>query len=146
MRCDVIGGCSELMDAVQAAGMFKGIFYEIEDYFRFGCSYNLNSSGSPLHSIRCPWGGSDEGFPEGWAAGYVSGTLIPELRDLVQRYKPHYLYADGDWSGSDDFLQTKPFLAWLFNESPVKDFVVINDRWGNTTRTHHGRLEVLRRS
>ena len=23
-------------------------------------------------------------------------------------------------------------------DSPVKDFVVINDRWGNTTRTHHG--------
>ena len=33
-------------------------------------------------------------------------------------------------SGSDDFLQTKPFLAWLFNASPVKDVVVINDRWG----------------
>ena len=106
--------------------------------------------------------------------------MIPELRDLVTRYRPHYLYADGDWSGSDDFLQTKPFLAWLFNDSPVKvrpllfplnravqvrpraprslvqpcmapleggrrlmpiphqDFVVINDRWGNTTRTHHG--------
>ena len=64
--------------------------------------------------------------------------MIPELTDLVQRYKPDYLYADGDWSGSDDFLQTKPFLAWLFNDSPVKDTVVINDRWGNTTRTHHG--------
>lgn len=68
----------------------------------------------------------------------VNNTLIPELRDLVTRYKPHYLYADGDWSGSDDFLQTKPFLAWLFNEAPNKDYVVVNDRWGNTTRTHHG--------
>jgi len=58
--------------------------------------------------------------------------------DLVLRYQPDYLYADGDWSGSDEFLQTKPFLAWLFNDSPVSDRVVINDRWGNTTRTHHG--------
>jgi len=46
--------------------------------------------------------------------------MIPELRDLVERYQPHYLYADGDWSGSDDFLETKPFLAWLFNQSPIK--------------------------
>ena len=25
----------------------------------------------------------------------------------MTRYRPHYLYADGDWSGSDDFLRTK---------------------------------------
>lgn len=128
----------ELMSAVEGAGLKKGIFYEIEDYFNFGCSYDINASGVALSGRRCPWGGSDEGFPTGWAADYVKNTMIPELKDLVERYKPHYLYADGDWSGSDDFLQTKPFLAWLFNQSPVKDFVVINDRWGNTTRTHHG--------
>lgn len=128
----------ELMSAVEDAGLKKGIFYEIEDYFQFGCSYNINASGQALHNTRCPWGGSDEGFPAGFAEQYVNNTLIPELRDLVMRYKPHYLYADGDWSGSDDFLKTKPFLAWLFNDSPVKDFVVINDRWGNTTRTNHG--------
>ena len=29
-------------------------------------------------------------------------------------------------------------LAWLFNESPVKDDVVINDRWGKDTRHKHG--------
>lgn len=128
----------ELMQAVERAGLKKGIFYEIEDYFNFGCSYAINASGSALSGRRCPWGGSDEGFPPGWAANYVNQTMIPELIDLVNRYEPHYLYADGDWSGSDDFLQTKPFLSWLFNESPVKDFVVTNDRWGNTTRTHHG--------
>ena len=93
---------------------------EIEDYFNFGCSYEINASGVPLSSRRCPWGGSDEGFPAGWAKRYVQQTMIPELRDLVERYQPHYLYADGDWSGSDDFLETKPFLAWLFNQSPIK--------------------------
>ena len=93
---------------------------EIEDYFNFGCSYEINASGVPLSSRRCPWGGSDEGFPAGWAKRYVQDTMIPELRDLVERYQPHYLYADGDWSGSDDFLETKPFLAWLFNQSPIK--------------------------
>jgi alpha-L-fucosidase len=29
------------------------------------------------------------------------------------------------------------FLAWLYNESSVKDFIVPNDRWGKETR---GRL------
>jgi alpha-L-fucosidase len=29
-------------------------------------------------------------------------------------------------------------LAWLYNESPVKDDVVVDDRWGNDTRHKHG--------
>jgi alpha-L-fucosidase len=29
-------------------------------------------------------------------------------------------------------------LAWLFNDSPVKDEVVVNDRWGSETRHRHG--------
>jgi hypothetical protein len=57
----------------------------------FGCSYQINASGKALDSKRCPWGGSDEGFPRGWAADYVNNTMIPELKDLVTRYKPHYL-------------------------------------------------------
>ena len=50
----------ELMAAVEAAGLRKGVFYEIEDYFNFGCSYQVNATGSPLAGRRCPWGGSDE--------------------------------------------------------------------------------------
>ena len=30
------------------------------------------------------------------------------------------------------------FIAWLFNESPAKDFVVTNDRWGQGTGRKHG--------
>ncbi|CAF4054538.1 unnamed protein product, partial [Rotaria sp. Silwood1] len=30
------------------------------------------------------------------------------------------------------------FLAWLYNESPVKDTVVVNDRWGNGIPCRHG--------
>jgi len=30
------------------------------------------------------------------------------------------------------------FLAWLYNDSPVKDDVVVNDRWGDDTRGKHG--------
>ena len=29
-------------------------------------------------------------------------------------------------------------LAWLYNESPVKDDVIVNDRWGKETRHKHG--------
>ena len=35
---DLLG---ELMEAVETAGLRKGIFYEFEDYFNFGCSYDV---------------------------------------------------------------------------------------------------------
>jgi alpha-L-fucosidase len=34
--------------------------------------------------------------------------------------------------------RTPELLAWLFNESPIRDDVVINDRWGKDTRHKHG--------
>jgi alpha-L-fucosidase len=46
--------------------------------------------------------------------------------------------ADGDWEADDDYWQSKQFLAWLYNSSPVKDTVVVNDRWGAGDTCLHG--------
>ena len=35
-------------------------------------------------------------------------------------------------------MASPEMLAWLYNESPVKDEVVVNDRWGKDTRHKHG--------
>nr|CAD7199487.1 unnamed protein product [Timema douglasi] len=37
-----------------------------------------------------------------------------------------------------DYFRSKEFLAWLYNESPVKDTVAVNDRWGNDAKCQHG--------
>ena len=34
--------------------------------------------------------------------------------------------------------KSEDFLAWLYNESPVSSTVVVNDRWGEETRSRHG--------
>ncbi len=41
------------------------------------------------------------------------------------------IWSDGDWEASDEYWGSKNVLAWLYNSSPVKDTVVVNDRWGN---------------
>ncbi|KAE9548690.1 hypothetical protein FO519_008102, partial [Halicephalobus sp. NKZ332] len=46
--------------------------------------------------------------------------------------------SDGDWDQSDTYWKSKEFLAWLYNESPVKDTVVVNDRWGRDIMGKHG--------
>jgi alpha-L-fucosidase len=69
---------------------------------------------------------------------YVTQKLAPDLRDLVKRYLPDDILVDGEWERNSDFWETKQFLQWLFNDSPDKDTVAVNDRWGNETRGAHG--------
>jgi alpha-L-fucosidase len=69
---------------------------------------------------------------------YVEEHMLPQLKDIVRRYRPSLLFADGEWEHPSEVWRSAEFLAWLFNESPVRDEVVVNDRWGKETRGRHG--------
>ncbi|XP_054707938.1 alpha-L-fucosidase-like isoform X2 [Uloborus diversus] len=69
---------------------------------------------------------------------FVDGKTMPELIELVTQYKPEVIWSDGDWEASDTYWKSKEFLAWLYNTSPVKDVVVVNDRWGSGIPCKHG--------
>ncbi|XP_054013327.1 alpha-L-fucosidase [Hylaeus anthracinus] len=69
---------------------------------------------------------------------FVKQKIIPELHELINKYKPEIIWSDGDWEASDNYWKSKEFLSWLYNESPVKDTIVVNDRWGRDIPCHHG--------
>ena len=56
----------------------------------------------------------------------------------VTNYEPEVIWSDGEMPANDTYWKSKEFLAWLFNDSPVKNEVVVNDRWGIGTACHHG--------
>lgn len=56
----------------------------------------------------------------------------------VEEFKPEIIWSDGEWEAPDTYWKSKEFLAWLYNDSPVKETVVVNDRWGSETLCKHG--------
>uniref|UniRef100_A0A915C928 alpha-L-fucosidase n=4 Tax=Parascaris univalens TaxID=6257 RepID=A0A915C928_PARUN len=69
---------------------------------------------------------------------YPELVSYPQMAELVNEYMPEIIWSDGDWDKSDAYWRSKEFIAWLYNDSPVKDTVVVNDRWGAGIMGHHG--------
>lgn len=102
----------DLIEAVRGEGLRMGYYYSLYEWY------------SPLYK-------SD-------VNKYVDERMIPQMKDLVTSYKPDILWTDGEWDHPHDVWKSTEFLAWLYNESPVKNEVVVNDRWGKDTRGKHG--------
>jgi alpha-L-fucosidase len=102
----------ELTEAVKREGLRMGFYYSLYEWF------------NPLYRADLD--------------RYVSEHMIPQMKDLVNRYHPEVLWTDGEWEHPSDRWRSTEFLAWLYNESPVGETVVVNDRWGKETRSLHG--------
>lgn len=68
---------------------------------------------------------------------YAAEHAWPQMKDLINTYQPDVFWTDGDWEAPPETWKSQEFLAWLYNESPVKDKVVVNDRWGEGIRFKH---------
>jgi len=69
---------------------------------------------------------------------YVDQIMLPQLQDLVTRYQPDVIWSDGDWEATSAYWKSTQFLAWLYNNAPNKNTVIVNDRWGSDCSLKHG--------
>lgn len=69
---------------------------------------------------------------------YVDEVLHPQFKELVTRYKPWFVFTDGEWVASDKTFKSLDLVSWLLNDSPVKDYVAFNDRWGDDSSGKNG--------
>eukprot|EP01004_Peranema_trichophorum_P004339 NODE_3269_length_1385_cov_48.403328_g2844_i0.p1 GENE.NODE_3269_length_1385_cov_48.403328_g2844_i0~~NODE_3269_length_1385_cov_48.403328_g2844_i0.p1 ORF type:complete len:412 (+),score=57.02 NODE_3269_length_1385_cov_48.403328_g2844_i0:46-1236(+) len=75
---------------------------------------------------------------------YPKEVVLPQLREIVEKYRPEVIWFDGNRGQTDEYWGIKPFLSWLYNESPVKDTVVVNDRLGDGCEGVHGDFKNCR--
>lgn len=68
---------------------------------------------------------------------YVTEKFHPQFKEVVENYKPPIIFLDGEWSMDYTKWRSEELAAWLFNESSVRDYVAVNDRWGKC-RGQHG--------
>lgn len=106
---DLLG---ELTNAVRAKGLKMGFYYSLYEWY------------NPLWLADKP--------------RFVREHLFPQFKDVVTRYQPSIIFSDGEWELTSAEWRSPELLAWLFNESAVKNEVVINDRWGKDSRHKHG--------
>ena len=104
--------CGDLTAAVKDAGLHMGFYYSLYEWY------------NPLYK---------NDFSK-----YVDDHMIPQMKDLVTRYEPDIIWTDGEWDHPSEAWKSTEFLSWLYNSSPVKNTVVVNDRWGKETRGVHG--------
>ena len=105
---DVLG---DLTQAVREQGLKMGYYYSLYEWY------------NPIYKTNFD--------------NYVDQHMFPQFKDLVERYNPSVIFADGEWNNSSADWRSEELLAWLFNR-PNSDEVVINDRWGSETRHKHG--------
>ena len=47
---------------------------------------------------------------------FLQDVMVPQIYDLVNPYRPEYIWSDGDWEAPDTYWKSKEFLAWLYND------------------------------
>jgi alpha-L-fucosidase len=102
----------ELTAAVRTRGLKMGFYYSLYEWYH------------PLY-LKSP-------------RRFAEEHMLPQLKDLVERYQPSLIFADGEWEHPSSVWKSREFLAWLFSNPACRDEVVVNDRWGGETRSRHG--------
>ncbi len=104
----------ELTAAVRREGLRMGFYYSLPEWT------------NPRHIWM--------EHPDDSIDDYVDNYMVPQFKELVGRYKPDLLFADGDWQNTSEQLRSVELIDWYYKT--VGPDAIVNDRWGQGTK--HG--------
>ena len=107
---DLLG---ELFEACREEGVRPGLYYSFMEWE------------SPLYSK------SDK-------SEYVDRVMIPQIKDLIERYQPAVFWPDGEWDFPDTMWKSPEIVEWIYENAANPEEIVVNDRWGQGLRGQVG--------
>lgn len=119
----------ELSSAVRSKRMKFGVYYSLLEW-------ETTKTGWP-HDERLAGERTGYYVPKAiWDRYHIDESVFVnhlhfQLKELTENYNPDLIFADGAWDHPHSYWRSAEFLEWLYNDSPVKRNVVVNDRWGN---------------
>ena len=99
---------SELTEAVRDEGLQMGFYYSLTEW------------SNPIHTWTV--------HPNENIGKYVDQYMIPQLKDLVVKYKPTVLFTDGEWDNTAEQFKARELISWYYNT--VGPEAIVNNRWG----------------
>lgn len=100
--------CQELTDAVRKRGMEMGLYYSLTEWT------------NPLYR----WTQDTNITIE----NYAQKHLIPQFKELVDKFKPTVLFSDGDWDHTYKELHSDELVDYYYKV--VGEKAIVNDRFG----------------
>ena len=83
---------------------------------KFGISYSLGEWYNKLY---------DEDRRNG-TSRYVDEVVHPQIKELIDRYRPYILWTDGDWEQSPEYWKATEIIGWIKKHGRT----LVSNRWG----------------
>ena len=103
---DIVG---ELTDAVRKTDLKMGLYYSLSEW------------NHPLHRWYTD--------PHENIGKYVDEYMIPQFKELVTKYKPSLIFADGEWFNTAEQWHAAELINWYYKL--VGKDAIVNNRWGH---------------
>jgi alpha-L-fucosidase len=68
---------------------------------------------------------------DGDSSEYVDDFMMPQIKELIDKYHPDYLCFDGEWDHGYPYWRSRQIVAYYYNQAAARgQEVIINDRFG----------------
>lgn len=133
---DLVG---ELFQAARKDGnLHAGLYYSVYEWYHPAYK-GINDTGATLFNGPAtppynPYTGQEIPY-YGYLPvdSYVDDHQVPQMREIMERYRPDVLWCDGAWDNSQEYWHANELIAEYYNRALAvsPDGVVVNNRCGN---------------
>lgn len=115
----------ELVTAARKRGIRVGLYYSFYEWF------NPAYTGNPEHADYAGFQQLSDRDLDGIDDEYVDDFVIPQVKELIDKYHPDTLCFDGEWEHGYPHWRGRQIIAYYYNQAAERgQEVVVNDRFG----------------